>query len=345
MFASLEAVEFHLPVARLGNEEVARLSASWTAEKILSKTGIVERPIAATEECASDLAFSAAEKLFATGVCARSEIDFLLFCTQCPDYVLPTTACLLQERLNLRTGIGALDFNLGCSGYIYGLGLAQGLIESGQARKILLLTGDTYTKFLKPDDFGVRSLFGDAGSATLISGVESDVPLIGPTIYGTDGRGAENLILKRHSERVDAERASVEVGDAATVKGNGDYLYMDGPEIFTFAIQTVPQAVNDLLKRSELTRDDIDLYVFHQANEFILRRLQAKLHIPDERFVVAMRDFGNTVSTTIPIALQTCLADGRLKSGIRVMLVGFGVGYSWGATLIRYRSPGQPEGS
>lgn len=349
MYASIVAVEYHLPDLVIGNEEVAALAPNWTADKILQKTGIAERHVAGTDEFSSDLAFHAAEKLFATGVCSRDEIDFVLFCTQSPDYLLPTSACLLQDRLKLRTGIGALDFNLGCSGYIYGLGLAQGLIETGQAKSVLLLTGETYSKFLRSGDVGVRSLFGDAGSATLIRGVESESPFIGPYVYGTDGKGAENLILKRHSLRTAGEltRSSTsesELVDSppegstsleAIAKEEESYLFMNGPEIFSFALEAVPRAVNDLLQRAHLTRDEIDLYVFHQANEFMLNRLQTKLGIPGERFVLALKEYGNTVSSTIPIALQTVLADGRLKPGMRAMLVGFGVGYSWGATLIR----------
>lgn len=328
MHAMLAAVEFHLPDARLSNEEVVRFAINWTPQKILDKTGIAERRIAAKGELSSDLAFHAAEKLFANGVCTRDEIDFILFCTQSPDYLLPTTACLLQDRLKLRTRIGALDFNLGCSGYIYGLGMAQGLIETGQAKRVLLLTGETYSKFLSESDFGVRSIFGDAGSATLLKAVDSQEPMMGPYVYGTDGRGAENLILKRHSIRSAEE---------AVPSDDQDALYMNGPEIFSFAIESVPQAVNELLQRAQLKRDEIDLYVFHQANEYILGRLQTKLAIPKERFVIAMRDYGNTVSATIPIALQAALAQGQLRPGMRVMLVGFGVGYSWGACLIRYQ--------
>jgi len=324
MRASLTAVEFHLPAAILGNEELSQLAPNWSAQKILDKTGIAERHVAGADECSSDLAFHAAEKLFASGTCSREEIDFLLFCTQSPDYLLPTTACLLQDRLQLRIGIGALDFNLGCSGYIYGLGLAQGLIETGQAQNVLLLTGETYSKFLRPDDISVRSLFGDAGSATLIRGMESDDPLIGPYVYGTDGKGGEHLILKRNSLR---EPAAADMNATLT---------MNGPEIFSFALESVPLAVEELLQRSHLHRDDIDLFVFHQANEFMLKRLQTKLQIPPERFVMSLKGFGNTVSSTIPIALHEILADGRLKAGMRIMLVGFGVGYSWGATLVRY---------
>jgi len=336
MFASLSAVEYHVPETLLGNDEVAGLAPHWTPQKILDKTGIAERHIAAPEECSSDLAFHAAEKLFVKGVCSRDEIDFVLFCTQSPDYMLPTSACLLQHRLKLNTTVGALDFNLGCSGYIYGLGLAQGLIETGQARNVLFLTGETYSKFLAEKDVSVRSIFGDGGSASLIRGIEATGPLFGPYVYGTDGQGASNLILKRNSLRPQPAPATNEPADPATAIRTDNDLYMNGPEIFSFALESVPRAVNDLLHRSQLHRDDIDLFVFHQANEYMLNRLQTKMQIPRAKFVIAMKTVGNTVSSTIPIALHAALAEGQLKVGMTVMLVGFGVGYSWGATLIRY---------
>ena len=163
--ATLSAIEYHLPQQILSNEQLAEDSSQWTSDQIASKTGIKERRITADDEFASDLAVAAAKKLFDRGVCQPEEIDFLLLCTQSPDYLLPTTACILQDRLGLSNSAGALDFNLGCSGYIYGAGLAKGLIETGQANQVLLLTADTYTKFIQADDMNVRTLFGDAAAA------------------------------------------------------------------------------------------------------------------------------------------------------------------------------------
>jgi 3-oxoacyl-[acyl-carrier-protein] synthase-3 len=216
------------------------------------------------------------------------------------------------------------------------LGLAQGLIETGQAKNVLLLTADTYTKFLRENDVGVRSLFGDAGSATLIRSTDGEGPFFGPYVYGTDGQGAENLILKRHSLRTASEGPNPDGERTSAAVPANEYLYMNGPEIFSFALDVVPKAVNELLDRSDLGLDDVDLFVFHQANQLMLDRLRAKLEIPEARFVLALRESGNTVSSTIPIALHAVLADGRLKPGMRIMLVAFGVGYSWGATLVRY---------
>jgi 3-oxoacyl-[acyl-carrier-protein] synthase III len=337
MGAAIEAIEFHTPERVLTNEELAGLSDLWTPEKIHAKTGIRERRVAGSGECSSDLAVVAARKLFDSGVCAPADVDFLLLCTQSPDYLLPTTACIVQQRLGLPNCVGALDFNLGCSGYVYGLGLAKGLVETGQARKVLLITAETYSKFIRNEDLNVRTLFGDGASATLIAEqtcedltrCERNGPAIGPMLYGTDGAGAENLIVRESGLRIFDPDEQSELSDQ---RGR---LFMNGPQIFTFTLKAVPNLVHSLLHKSGRTLDDVDLFVFHQANEYMLEHLRKKIGIPPERFVCAMNDYGNTVSSTIPIALKHAQREGRLRPDDTVMLVGFGVGYSWGATFIR----------
>lgn len=333
MYAAIRHISCYLPATVLTNDELAPLAEHWTPEKIFEKTGIRERHIAAPDECASDLACQAGEQLLQETSIARSDIDYLIFCTQLPDYPLPTTACLLQQRLGLPTTCGALDINLGCSGYVYGLGLAQGLIETGQASRVLFLTGETYSKVLRDDDVSVRTLFGDAGSATLIESVPADDRLIGPYVYGTDGSGGPNLMLRRNAWRTAAISVGHHPGDQDS---ENDSLFMNGPEIFTFTLTAVPKAIRALLQRAERSMDEIDLFVFHQANQYMLKHLRDKIGIPEEKFVIAMEHAGNTVSSTIPYALQTALQDDRLTPGKLVMLVGFGVGYSWGATLVRW---------
>jgi 3-oxoacyl-[acyl-carrier-protein] synthase III len=336
MRAFIAAIKTHFPAAVLDNERLARETGGWTAEKILKKTGIRERRIAAEGECASDLAAAAAERLFQAGACAPAEIDFILFCTQTPDYLLPTTACLLQQRLGIPRTAGALDFNLGCSGYIYGLGLAKGLIETGQARAVLLLTADTYSKLINPRDRSTRTLFGDGAAATLVRGRAGGEEGIGPFQYGTDGAGAGNLIVPAGGMRQRAVPGAADAVDDAGNHRSVNNLYMNGPELFTFTLRVVPPLVEGLLERSGRTAADIHLFVFHQANLFMLEHLRGKLQIPAERFVICIEDWGNTVSTTIPAALAQAAEAGRLKPGHRVMLLGFGVGYSWGGTLIRW---------
>jgi 3-oxoacyl-[acyl-carrier-protein] synthase III len=339
--AFIKAIEYFLPEGRLTNDDLAAQFSEWSIEKIEQKTGIAERRIVAQDECSSDLGFAAARKLFATGATEPAAIDYLLLCTQSPDYFLPTTACLLQDRLGIPTKSGALDFNLGCSGFVYGIGLAKGLIETGQARNVLLLTAETYSKFIHPGDKSVRTIFGDAAAATLITSKESPnsgpVEWIGPFLFGTDGSGADNLIVKTGGMR-EPSRAS---SDTVERDGEGNLrtpsnLYMNGPEIMSFTLRVVPKSVLALLERSGKTVNDIDLFVFHQANQYMLEHLRKKLKLPEEKFYISMRHCGNTVSSTIPVALRDALKEGKIRQGSTVMVVGFGVGYSWASALIRW---------
>ena len=333
----VSAIEYYLPEKAVSTEELAAEFPEWSVEKIDQKTGIRDRHVAGPGECASDLAFGAAQKLFASGACGPQEIDYLLLCTQSPDYLLPTTACVLQDRLSIPKSAGALDFNLGCSGYVYGLGLAEGLIASGQAAKILLLTAETYSKFLNPRDRSVRTIFGDAAAATLVSAENAPDPFIGPFVYGTDGSGAENLMVPTGGARRPrtAETAVCVEDEGGNIRSQ-DNLFMNGAEIFNFTLDAVPQSVNALLQKAGARLEDVDLFVFHQANKYMLEHLRKRLKIPPEKYQIAMGHCGNTVSSTIPIALKHAAMEGRLAHGTRVMLVGFGVGYSWGAVMLRW---------
>jgi 3-oxoacyl-[acyl-carrier-protein] synthase-3 len=333
--AALRAIEYHLPEKVVSTADLAREYPDWSVEKIEQKTGIGFRHVAGENECSSDLAVAAAEKLFASGAAQPAEIDFVLLCTQSPDYFLPTTACLVQHRLGIPTSAGAFDFNLGCSGYIYGLGMAEALISAGQARSVLLLTAETYSKFIHDKDRSVRTVFGDAAAATLLTATDA-APQLGPFLYGTDGSGGPNLIVPAGGMR--RPRSAQSAQEAADYQGNvrsQDNLFMDGPEIFNFTLSAVPSSVQGLLQKASLRLEDVDLFVFHQANRYMLDHLRKKMQIPQEKFLLAMQHCGNTVSSTIPIALKHAAAEGVLKPHSLVMLVGFGVGYSWGATLWR----------
>jgi 3-oxoacyl-[acyl-carrier-protein] synthase-3 len=327
MNAAIKAIEYHLPEQVLTSAGLAAEFPGWTVDKIQSKTGIEERRIAAADEFASDLAVRAAEKLFAGGI-ERDSIDALLYCTQSPDYFLPSTACILQDRLGLPTALAALDFNLGCSGYIYGLGLAGGLIQSGQAKRVLFITSETYSKFIHPGDRSVRTLFGDAAAATLVEGGESSGGLNGPFVYGTDGSGAQNLIVPAGGMRRPHTDHPEVITDEAGNQRTENHLYMNGPEIFNFTLRIVPSTVDALLAKSGLALADVDLFVFHQANQYMLEHLRKRLGVPAEKFVVSMQKCGNTVSSTLPIALRMAQESGQLRAGMKVMLLGFGVGYS-----------------
>ena len=309
-----------LPPGRLTNDDMAREFPDWPAEKIFEKTGIRSRRIAAEGTCASDLATEAAKILLARRPQEAPAPDFILFCTQSPDYFLPTTACLIQQRLGLPSTVGALDFNLGCSGYVYGLALASGLVAGGIARQILLLTADTYTRFLAPADRACRTIFGDAGTATLLSA--SSPRRMHSFVLGTDGTGAEQLIVRGGGLREPAMAPAC--------------LHMDGPEIYNFTLRSVPRLVAQVLAKAKLGADDIDYYVFHQANAYMLEALRRKIGIPAEKFVLCLEETGNTVSSTIPLALEHLTRTGALRAGARLMLVGFGVGFSWGGCIVEW---------
>src|SRR6185369_3942674 len=332
--AAIKAVRSFLPENKLTNEDLAEQFGDWHASQILSKTGVAVRGIAAADECASDLGVAAAKRLFAEGICAPEEIDFLIFCTQSPDYFTPTTACVMQDRLGLRTSCGAVDINQGCSGYIYGLALAKSLVEAGTARTVLLVTADTYMKFINRLDRSLLTLFGDCAAATLMTTVESESELVGPFVLGTDGRGANQIIVKAGGLRWPTADTAIEKEDSSGNWRSDQNLFMDGADVFSFALRTVPPTLQELLEKAKLTIDQIDFMIPHQANKFVLERLRAKLKFPADKFWIDMENSGNTVSSTIPIALESALNQGRVKGGDRVALVGFGVGYSWGATLI-----------
>jgi 3-oxoacyl-[acyl-carrier-protein] synthase-3 len=334
--AAIKGIFSYFPASKLTNEQLAQEYGDWEANKIFDKTGISVRNIVGPEECASDLGVAAAKKLFESGICHPEDIDFLLFCTQSPDYFLPTTACLIQNRLGLRTDCGALDFNQGCSGFVYGLSLARSLVETGMATNVLLITAETYSKFINSRDRSVRTIFGDGAAATWVGLTEAETDLIGPFIFGTDGRGAQELIVPVGGLR--RPRTPETVIEKEAEGGNWrseENLYMNGPEIFNFTLKTVPQAVEQLLKKCGRGLNEVDYFVFHQANRFMMERLRKKLNIPAEKFCIYLENCGNTVSSTIPIALENTKNQGQIRAGDHIMVVGFGVGYSWAAGMIQ----------
>lgn len=331
MKAYIKASSYFLPEKILSNEELVHDFPEWSVEKVASKIGITERHVSKKNELSSDLAIAAAEKLFINNSIKREEIDFLLFCTQSPDYYLPTTACLIQERLGLPTSCGALDYNLGCSGFIYGLALAKSLVIAGLAKNVLLITAETYSKYINDLDKSNKAIFGDAAAATLVS--DNGKAEIKEFIFGTDGKGAENLIVKNGGMRNPYRTGITELDEDGSIHSD-DHLYMNGSEIFNFTIEAVPNLVKQTLAKNFLALENIDLFIFHQANKYILNYLRKKIGIPEEKFYYYLEKVGNTVSSTIPIALYE--ADNEKKTKGNILLVGFGVGYSWGGVILEY---------
>lgn len=319
MRVAIERIEYALPD---NFEDGARLredNPDWRVEDIEQKTGVRTRFVSSAGQTAADLAAEAAEKLFAAGA-SKADVGGVIFVTQSPDYTLPTSACVLQDRLGLPTTCFAFDVNLGCSGFVYGLSVGGALIEGGVSDRVLLLCGDTYTKYIDKADRTCRPIFSDGAAAALL--VRSEKDRLGPFELGTDGSGHANLIVPNSGARRTPDGASG--------------LFMDGAKIFMFTMAKVPLAVNALLAKAGLTADDIDLFVFHQASIVVMENIIRRLKLPQEKVYLNLQRVGNTVSASIPIALKDAQAEGLLKPGARVMLVGFGVGLSWGACLVRW---------
>jgi len=335
MKAYIKYISSYLPEAILSNEDLAKHNIEWSVEKIEEKTGIKKRHIIAKDEMVSDMAIASANPIFTREIAKKSDIDYILLCTQSPDYLLPTTACIVQNKLGLDNTCGALDFNLGCSGYIYGLSLAKGLIESGQAKNILLITSECYSRYIHKGDKSVRSLFGDGATSTLICTSDKDELFIDSMIFGTDGSGSGNLIVPHGGSCNPIHDSSLI--ESTDQNGNTralNNLYMNGPEILVFTLKILPKLLKDILKKDDLLIEDIDYFVLHQANKFILSQLQRLLKIPNEKFLTSFEEFGNTVSSTIPLGLlKDC---NRFNSGDKIVLMGFGVGYSWAGCVVTW---------
>ena len=325
-------IEYTLPEKMVSNEELAILFSNWTAEKIKDKTGIVTRHVTAKNETAADLGIVAAQKLIDKNVVPKDDIDFILCVTQSPDYKLPTTACIMQERLGLKKNTGAFDINLGCSGYVYGLAVAKSLIETNIANNVLLITAETYSKHINPLDKSTRTIFGDGAAATLVG--HGGMEICGFDL-GTDGSGKDFLMIPTGGAR---KARTPETAIEKEIDGNirsEDNLYMSGADIFEFTIREVPASVKRILKKENLKKDSVDLYIFHQANQFMLDFLEKLLKLDKQKCYHNFADTGNTVCASIPIAFKRAMEDGTVKPNQTVLLSGFGVGLSWGSTVIK----------
>lgn len=329
----IKAISYYLPQKEMDNEELIKEFPEWSVEKVAAKVGVNVRHLAADDETACDLAEKAARRLFDEYSISPSEIDFVLLCTQSPDYFLPSTSCILQDRLGIPTSSGAFDYNLGCSGCIYGLALAKGLIVAGIAKNILLLTSETYSKYLHPLDKSNRSIFGDGAAACLVA--TDGFAEIGDFVLGTNGAGADNLIVKTGASRHKG-KTGCSIQDDEGHTWYDDYLYMNGGAIFNFTLETVPILLKQILEKNGLQKDKVDYYIFHQANKFMLNTIRKICGLPKEQFYVNLENTGNTVSSTVLIGLKDSLKTQCITKGMNVMITGFGVGLSWGGTILKF---------
>lgn len=330
--AYIKGISYYLPEFVQTNNQLLSLFPEWSAEKVAEKVGVEIRHIAGDYETAGDMAEQAAKKLFIEYNISPDDIDFVLFCTQSSDYFLPSTSCILQHKLGISNKCGAFDYNLGCSGGIYGLAVAKGLITSGIAQNVLLLTAETYTKYLHPEDKSNRTIFGDGAAACLIS--TSGLFEIGNFSLGTDGSGSEHLIVRTGASRMREKTGVSFINDEGHMQRD-DYLYMNGNAIFNFTLNAVPNMVDDTLRVNDITKENVDYFVFHQANKFMLNTIRKICRIPQNKFYNNIRHTGNTVSSTVFIALKDCLSDGIISSGDKIMIAGFGVGLSYGSCILK----------
>lgn len=322
MESFIKHISYYLPSDSLSNNDIETRFPEWNSEKIIQKIGVKKRNITLKDQFTSDIATEVVEKLCLEHKIDKSSIDYLIVCTQSPDYYLPTTACIVQDRAGLSTNCAAIDINQGCSGYIYGLSLAKGLVVAKIAKNVILVTAEMYSKHIHKMDKGNLSIFGDAASATLISFEGSY--RIGEFTLGSDGSGFENLIVKNGG----VKSVKTEEGNMP----NDNNLFMNGPAIFNFTAKAVPELIKTNLEKNQENIDSIDQFIFHQANTFMLEYLRKKIAIPSEKFLIDMEEYGNTVSSSIPIALKNRVDSGLVES--KILLAGFGVGYSWGAVII-----------
>ena len=325
MGSKISNIEYVLGQNKIDNDSFKDRFPDYDFARFEKKVGIKTRYICSENESTLTLAISAVDKLLEKTPALRADIDFVILCTQSPEFPLPTTACLVQERCNLSTNIGALDINLGCSGYTYGISLAKGLVESGQSKKVLLITAETYSKYINKDDLINQLIFGDAASATIIE--YSKENKIGKSVFGTDGSGFDKLIVRNNFF------SKLQSPEIKTYSGKNRYtdnnLYMDGSCVFNFTLERIPLLLNEVLQKNSLMDGDVDKYVLHQANKFLLKSVIKKSGLNSEKLFFELENNGNTVSSSIPIALHSYLANRKRGKLENILLAGFGVGLSW----------------
>ncbi len=330
------AADYSLGSELVSYEELEQRFGAEAMKKVYSGSGIRNRRVAAKGVCGSDLAFEAAERLLDSRKVDRSSIDLVIHCTQSPDYFVPSTACLLHERLGLKKTCGAFDINLSCSQYVYGLSVAHSMIASGIASTVLLLTGDTVSHSVHPCDRALVPLMGDGGSATLLGRTGEHEGFLGFEL-GTDGSGQDYLKIPAGGYRNPAsQETSLEVTDADGNTRSRQNLYMNGAAVFHFAISVVPKTVNRILQKLGLRQEDIDLFLFHQANQYMLDYLVKKLRIAPEKTHFHLENTGNTSGSTLPIVLTEACRAGKVKPGALILMIVFGAGLSWAATVMRW---------
>ena len=332
----IKDIAYHLPEQIVTNMDLHEENPDWDMKNIEVKSGVVQRHIAQDDETAFDLATKAVDKLFSAGQHDKHDVDAIIFCTQSPDYIMPSNAFLLHDYLGLKDEVLAFDINLACSGYVYGVALARSLIIAGTAHNVLLATGDTYSKYINKKDRSARVLFGDGAAVSLLTASDNDAGIV-DVMLATSGKHHQKFYVPAGGSRLPSgDETSIEETDSSGNIRTKNDIYMDGLGVWSFIQSTVPKQIKALLEKNALSVDDIDQFVFHQASKLTLDSLIKALKIDHDKAFIDLATTGNLVSSSVPIALKKAMLQGRVKPGSTVLLSGFGVGLSWGSMLVKF---------
>ena len=326
----IKALSACVPPEVIYNKDLGYLIPEEEIEKTINNIGIIERRIAAPDVMASDLCYKAAQQLMADNDIAPESIDVLLFMSQTPDYRIPATSCLLQHRLGLPRETMCFDISLGCSGYLFALSTAFAYASMEGINRVLLLDGETFSKIVSRRDKVDWPLYGDAGTATLIEkGDYGDSTFM---LY-TDGSGEDTLKIHAGMRNPITPESCVErEQEDGNIRSDLE-VYMDGMDVFNFAISKVPKSIKQLLKETEKSVDDVDYLIFHQANRFMMDFFVKKLKMDPDRVPYCIHKYGNTSSASVPLTISSELC-GKLDGDRTMLMSGFGAGLSWGSALM-----------
>lgn len=331
----IKQIEYYLPQNVVTNQDIQISHPNWDISKVSEKSGVFSRHIAAKDETAYDLASKAVAKLFEMKSIEKCEIDGIIFCTQSPDYIMPSNAFLIHKQFNFESKVWAFDYNLACSGYVFGLTIARGMIETGMGENILLINSDTYSKYINKDDRSTSVLFGDGAAVSIISRTNNlgiiDIAL------SSSGKDFDSFYIPSGGCRLPkSDFTSINVEEQGMNIKTLENIHMNGFAVWKFISTTVPMQINTLLTRNKLKISDIDFFGFHQASKLTLDSLMKSLKIDSDKVFLNLDKIGNTVSASIPIVLKEAEQIGKLKRGDLVLISGFGVGLSWGSLLMKY---------
>jgi 3-oxoacyl-[acyl-carrier-protein] synthase III len=334
MSTIIKSIESYFPEGNLTNEDLNHENPTWEMDKIFGKTGVQNRNIAGEHETAFDLSVKACEKLFEYQ--DVNSVDAIVYCTQSPDYIMPSNSFLLHKELSMHDNVLAFDFNHACTGYIYGLVMAHSFIKSGVCKCVLLVNSDTYSKYINKKDRSSRSLFGDAAAVSIIENSDSHRGIVDFEL-ASSGEFYNKFYIPAGGHRLPkSAESSIEVKDDKGNTRSQNDIHMDGLAVWSFINSFVPKQINNILKKNNLDKSQIDLFIFHQASKMTLDSLVKKLRLDQDKVFINLTNIGNTVSASIPIALKDALDQGRIEDGSKVLLSGFGVGMSYGSVLIQF---------